>query len=179
MIFCIQRLKNKTVYKTKSATFENHVARLTIAECVESTTGTYTCQATNGAGTVQTSCKLSVQDVPKIEVHESESSQMIRVRNQWKVKVTYKGYPKPTVSWQKNGKPLLTADKHVSLYDDDDDWSTTIAIYSVERSDTGVYTVTASNNAGTATCNLNLKVIGEQIVENTHIIIITFTIFQH
>jgi titin len=156
------------VYKTKTATFENHVAKLMIAECVESTTGTYTCQATNGAGTVQTSCKLSVQDVPKIEVHESESSQMIRVRNQWKVKVTYKGYPKPTVSWQKDGQPLPTADKHVTVYNDDDDWSTTIAVYCVERSDTGVYTVTASNDAGTATCNLNLKVIGEWTVENTY-----------
>lgn len=147
-------------------TFENHVAKLKIVECAESTTGTYTCQAANGAGTVQTSCKLSVQDVPKIEVHESETSQMIRVRNQWKVKVTYKGYPKPTVSWQKNGRPLPTADKHVNVYDDDDDWSTTIAVYSVDRSDTGVYTVTASNAAGTATSNLNLKVIGESRSKN-------------
>lgn len=141
--------------------FENHVAKLTIAECMESTTGTYTCQATNGAGIVQTSCKLSVQDVPKIEVRESDISQMIRVRNQWKVKVTYKGYPKPTVSWQKNGQPLPLTDKHINVYDDNDDWSTTVAIYSVERLDSGVYTVTASNNAGTAMCNLNLKVIGE------------------
>jgi len=137
------------------------VAKLTIAECNESTTGTYTCQATNGAGTAQTSCKLSVQDVPKIEVHESETSQMIRVRNQWKVKATYKGYPKPTISWQKNSQPLPVADKHISVYDDNDEWSSTIAIYSAERPDTGVYTITASNAAGTATCNLNLKVIGE------------------
>lgn len=99
--------------------------------------------------------------MPRIEVHESETSQMIRVRNQWKVKVTYKGYPKPTVSWQKNGQPLPVANKHISVYDDEDDWSTTIAIYAVERSDTAVYTVTAHNTAGTATCNLNLKVIGK------------------
>lgn len=137
------------------------MAKLTIAQCNESTAGTYTCQATNGAGTVQTSCKLSVQDVPKIEVHESETSQIIRVRNQWKAKATYKGYPKPTVFWQKNSLPLPMTDKHISVYDDDDDWSTTIAIYSAERPDTGVYTITASNAAGTATCNLNLKVIGE------------------
>lgn len=138
------------------------MAKITIPECAESTTGTYTCIASNGAGSVQTSCKLSVQDMPKIEVHESETSQMIRVKNQWKVKVTYRGYPKPTISWQKNGcQPLPTADRHVSVYDDDDDWSTTIAIYSVDRSDTGIYTVTASNAAGTTSSNLNLKVIGE------------------
>lgn len=154
------RLKNGTLIKSKSTSFENHVAKLTIAECLESTTGTYTCQAINGAGTVQTSCKLNVQDVPKIEVRESDTSQMIRVRNQWKVKVTYRGYPKPQVSWQKNSKPLDMADKHVSVYTDEDDCSTTIAIYTVDRSDTGVYTITASNTAGTATCNLNLKVIG-------------------
>lgn len=157
----ILRLKNGTIYKTKTISFENHVAKLMIPECIESTTGTYTCQATNGSGTVQNSCKLSIQNVPKIEVQESETSQMIRVRNQWKVKVIYKGYPKPTLSWHKNSQPLSGTDKHVNVYDDHDDWSTTIAIYSVERSDTGVYTVTASNTAGTATCNLNLKVIGK------------------
>jgi len=86
---------------------------------------------------------------------------MIRVRNQWKVKATYKGYPRPTISWQKNSQPLSMADKHISVYDDNDEWSSTIAIYSAERQDTGIYTVTASNDAGTATCNLNLKVIGE------------------
>lgn len=151
------------MYKAKTISFENHIAKLTITQCVESTAGTYTCQATNGAGTVQTSCKLNVQDMPRIEVRESETSQMIRVRNQWKVKVNYKGYPKPTVSWQKNGQPLPLSDKHINLYDDDDECSATIAIYSLERSDTGVYTVTASNTAGTATCNLNLKVIGKYL----------------
>lgn len=149
------------MYKTKLISFEKHVAKLIINECVESTSGIYTCQATNGAGTVQTSCKLNVQDVPKIEVHESDISQMIRVKNQWKVKIMYKGYPKPTITWQKNNQPLPIADKHINLYDDDGDWTTTIAIYSVTRSDTGIYTVTASNTAGIATCNLNLRVIGK------------------
>lgn len=151
------------MYKTKTASFDNHVAKLTVAECTESTAGAYTCQATNGAGTVQTSCRLSVQDVPRIDVRESDASQMVRVRNQWKVKVTYAGHPKPTVSWLRDGRPLLPSagDKRVSVYDDGDEWSTTIAVYAVDRSDTGVYTVTASNVAGTATCNLNLKVIGE------------------
>lgn len=153
------------MYKTKLVSFENHVAKLIISECVEATSGTYTCQATNEAGTVQTSCKLSVQDVPKIEIHESETSQTIRVQNQWKVKVIYKGYPKPIILWQKNSQPLPIADKHINLYDDDEDWSTTIAIYSVARSDTGIYTVTASNTAGTATCNLNLRVIGKYTLE--------------
>lgn len=158
--YFLLRLKNGSLYKSKTSSFENHVAKLTIAECLESTTGTYTCQAINGAGTVQTSCKLSVQDLPKIQVRESDTSQMIRVRNQWKVKVMYSGYPKPKVLWQKNSKPLEIADKHVSVYNDEDDCSTTIAIYSVDRSDTGLYTVTASNTAGTAMCNLNLKIIG-------------------
>lgn len=140
------------------------MARLTIAECAEQTAGAYTCVASNGAGTAQTSCKLSVQDVPRITVHEPEASQMIRVRNQWKVKVRYTGHPRPAVAWHKDGGAALpTADKHVTVYDDEDDWSTTVAIYATERSDTGVYTVTASNAAGTATCNLHLRVIGERL----------------
>lgn len=156
--FC--RYKNGTVYKSKTATFDNHVAKLIVSECSESSVGTYTCQATNGAGTVETSCRLNVQDVPKIEVSESEISQMMRVLSQWKVIAKYKGYPNPKVSWLKNGQPLEVS-KHVSVYDDEDDCSTTIAIYSVERSDSGIYTIIASNSAGSATCNLNLKVIGK------------------
>jgi len=135
------------------------VARLTVAECGESAAGTYTCQATNGAGTAQTSCKLSVQDVPRLEVRESDASQTVRARSQWKVNVAYTGHPKPTVTWLKDGRPLPAGDRHVTVYDDE--WSTTVAIYAAERSDTGVYTVTASNAAGTAACNLELKVIGE------------------
>lgn len=42
-------------------TFENHVAKFVILNCVEDYSGTYTCTANNPAGTAETSCILSVQ----------------------------------------------------------------------------------------------------------------------
>lgn len=101
--------------------------------------------------------RLQFTDVPKIEIDENLSSQILRTKTQWKVEVKYTGHPKPTISWSKNGEPI--DDSSCKIYDDE--YSTTIAVYSVDRANSGCYTVTATNNAGSASANLQLKVIGE------------------
>lgn len=153
----VLRLKDSRVIKTKDATYENNVARLTLTETTEHAEGIYTCRAVNDAGSVETNCKVSVQEVPRIEIDDNSSSQILRVKTQWKVEVKYKGHPKPKTTWTKNGESI--EDDKCKIYYDE--WSTTIAIYSVERPNTGTYTVTATNSAGSVSANLQLKVIGE------------------
>lgn len=94
--------------------------------------------------------------MPKIEVGENASSQILKTKSQWKVEVKYSGYPKPKITWTKDEQPI--EDDKCKVYVDEA--STTIAIYSVERSNSGTYSVTATNSAGSATANLQLKVIG-------------------
>lgn len=107
---------------------------------------------------------LILTDVPKIEVDENLSSQILQVRSQWKVEVKYSGYPRPKITWTKNEQPV--EDDKCKIYIDES--STTIAIYSVERASTGTYCVTATNNAGSASANLQLKVIGMENFLHKH-----------
>lgn len=93
-----------------------------------------------------------------MKIDDESASQRLELRSQWKPTVEFAGFPTPQISWSKNGAPLVS-DKRVSTYTDEH--STTIAIYSTERTDTGTYTVTASNTAGSASLDLKLKVIGK------------------
>lgn len=61
LMFIWIRFKEGKPVKSKTITYENRVAKYEIKECVESTTATYTCKASNSAGTAETSCKLTVQ----------------------------------------------------------------------------------------------------------------------
>lgn len=95
------------------------------------------------------------------------------MKNQWKVEVKYRGYPQPKVTWTKNSEPI--EDEKCKIYYDEG--STTIAIYSVERINTGTYTVTATNTAGSASANLQLKVIGKGLVRIGFVEVIFFICF--
>lgn len=57
------RLKDGKPIKSKTMVYENHVAKYTITEIKESSEATYTCRASNTAGTAETSCKLTVQGI--------------------------------------------------------------------------------------------------------------------
>ncbi|KAG8223454.1 hypothetical protein J437_LFUL001947 [Ladona fulva] len=153
-------LKDGQKLKTKTMTYENRVAKYIITKTSESSTATYTCQARNTAGFAETSCQLVVQEPPKVEVEESLMSQKLRVKEQWKVEVKFTGYPKPEVSWTRDGQSIVST-KHCTIYTDET--STTIAIYSLERNDTGVYTIKAINSAGSASIDLSLRVIDDTV----------------
>lgn len=101
--------------------------------------------------------EIFVIDLPKIEIDESSATQQLQIASQWKPIVSYSGYPKPELLWYKNGS-LIESDKKYKIYTEET--TSTIAIYSVERKDSGTYTVKAINSAGSASAELFLKVIG-------------------
>nr|CAD7423859.1 unnamed protein product [Timema monikensis] len=151
-----RRLTDGRTFKNKYMTYENRVAKYTITETTETSSGTYTCQATNDAGYAETTATVKIQEPPKIEVDEGVSTQKLRVTNQWKVEVKFTGYPKPTVKWTKGSKELPST-KHCSVYIDES--SSTVAIYSLKKEDTGIYNITVQNEAGSASYEFNLRVI--------------------
>ena len=63
-LICANRFKNGTIIKSKSITYENNVAKYKISEALETTQGTYTCQAKNEAGSAETKCVVKVQGTP-------------------------------------------------------------------------------------------------------------------
>ncbi|XP_054276640.1 titin-like [Macrosteles quadrilineatus] len=146
----------KPIPKSKKMTYENRVATYSMEKASENHAGTYGCKASNSAGTAETTCKLLVQDVPKLEVPEAVQDQRLTLATQWKPEVTFSGFPRPDITWEKDGETIIS-DKRVKIFIDET--TTTIAIYSVERADTGRYTVRASNIAGEATADLTLRVV--------------------
>ncbi|KAL1117086.1 hypothetical protein AAG570_004414, partial [Ranatra chinensis] len=148
--------KDKKPVKVKTISFANSVAKLTIENCIETSGGVYTCKATNSAGTVETTCTLKVQDAPILKIDEESANQRLRVASQWKPVVEFSGHPRPDIVWTKDGT-RVTDDKRIKVYTDEK--TTTLAIYSVERRDTGVYLVEATNEAGSARQTINLRVI--------------------
>ncbi|XP_026687375.1 titin-like [Diaphorina citri] len=155
----ISRYKDDSLIKGRNITYENNVARFTVVNCSESSEGRYTCKATNEAGTAETSCTLLVQEQPAIKLVDSNlKSQRLSVKSQWKVEVKYFGFPRPEISWMKNGAEI-TDSKACRIFIDEE--TSTIAIYSVVRADTSTYTVTATNAAGSTSLDLSLQVLGE------------------
>lgn len=114
-------------------------------------------KAENEAGTAETTCELKIQEPPTITVDEALVTQKINAQGQWKIEAISTGFPKPDIKWTRNKKTI--EDKRISIYTDET--SSTIAIYSLIREDSGTYTVKAENKAGSAWVEINLKVIGE------------------
>lgn len=152
--------KDGKVIKSRTVTYENHVAKYVISETTDTTSGIYTVKAHNMMGTAETSCEVIVQEKPTLRVDESLVDQMLRVDEQWKVILKFTGYPQPDITWKRNGK-VLTSTKHTYWFSDES--STTIVIYTLERDDTATYTVIAENSAGSAERELKLRVVGKTI----------------
>ncbi len=151
--------KNNETFESKTIVYENRVAKYTIDETTETSEATYTCVARNEVGTAETTCKVVVQDKPTIVIDETLLSQRLRTSAQWKIDAQVSGFPKPDITWYKNGTKITSSNKFSITYEEN---ISIITINSLERSDTGKYVVEAKNNAGVASVELNLNVIGKQ-----------------
>ena len=152
----IKWYKNGKEFTTKTMVYENRVAKFTIDETTESTESKYTCIATNEVGTAETSCQICVQEKPTITVDENLLNQKLRTSAQWKVNGNVLGFPRPDLIWYKNGVKLSSTEKCVLQFSEND---CTIDINSLQRSDSGKYTIEAKNKAGVVSVELTLNVI--------------------
>lgn len=132
--------------------YENRVARYIIEETSSTSEATYKCVARNEIGTAETACQVSVQEKPSIVIDEQLLSQKLRTAASWSVAGQVTGYPAPAVTWYRNGVRIVST-KTLTIE------SSTIAIRSLERSDSGKYTVEARNKAGVVSVELTLNVI--------------------
>ena len=70
------------------------------------------------------------------------------------------GQPEPEISWQKDGGRDFPAARERRMNVRDDEY----VIAAVKRQDEGVYTCTATNDAGTIMTNVTLRVLGECLI---------------
>uniref|UniRef100_A0A8D2B9D0 Hemicentin-1 n=1 Tax=Sciurus vulgaris TaxID=55149 RepID=A0A8D2B9D0_SCIVU len=130
---------------------------LSINQAVPSDAGTYTCVATNIAGSDEAEITLHVQEPPTVEDLEPPFNTPFqeRLANQ---RVAFpcpaKGTPKPTIKWLRNGRELTGKEPGVSILEG----GTLLVIASVTPFDNGEYICVAVNEAGTTERKYNLKV---------------------
>lgn len=154
----IQWFKNGQTFTSRTMKYENRVAKYTIDETSETTEATYKCIATNEVGTAETSCKISIQDKPSIQIDENLLSQKLRTSAKWKINGQVSGFPRPEITWFRNGIRIDATKKFAIQYDASTNIST-IEIDSLERADSGKYTIEAKNKAGIVSVELTLNVI--------------------
>lgn len=153
----VQWYKNGTALPESMYVYENRVSKYIIQETTETSEGTYKCTATNECGTAETSCRLVIQEKPTILIDESLYTQRLRTGADWTIESVIGGYPKPEVKWYKNGTTVEVTSRNEIRTEQN---VSKISVRTLERSDSGKYTVEATNGAGSAVVELNLNVIG-------------------
>jgi len=137
--------------------YENHVAKYTINETTEESSATYKCVAKNELGQVETACNLLIQEKPTIIIDEKYVTQTLRVESEWKITATVEGYPYPETTWYKDGTIIKNFKNITTTYEKT---LSTIEISSLQRTDSGKYTIEAKNNAGATNIHTTLIVLG-------------------
>ncbi|XP_031169752.1 hemicentin-1 isoform X2 [Sander lucioperca] len=123
---------------------------LQITKASVSDSGTYICVAQNPAGTALGKTKLRVQVPPVIS---SETQKYLApVDSSVTLHCQADGSPPPSVTWHKDGQPLTESVRQRVLS------SGSLQISFIQPSDTGGYTCTAANAAGTVSVVMSLTV---------------------
>ncbi|XP_071342317.1 hemicentin-1 isoform X2 [Trachinotus anak] len=123
---------------------------LQISKASVSDSGTYICVAQNPAGTALGKTKLKVQVPPMIS---SETQKYVApVDSSVTLQCQADGSPPPSVTWHKDGQLLRESVRQRVLS------SGSLQIAFIQPSDTGRYTCTAANAAGTVNLEMSLTV---------------------
>ncbi|XP_064650190.1 hemicentin-1-like isoform X2 [Lineus longissimus] len=114
-------------------------------------TATYTCIAENPAGLATRDIKLIIHEKPRIPNTLQNNTSIIEDKKAH-LPCPASGVPPPTISWFKDGKPLIP-DKEVKMLGDG-----TLEFSSAKAKDAGVYVCVATNIAGQTRYVIEFKV---------------------
>lgn len=148
--------KNDQIFATKSISYENRIAKFVIESTSENSAASYKCHAQNEVGESSTICNLLVQEKPSIVIDEKQSSQNLRVGEDYEVTAKITGFPDPKISWFKDNIKIENS-KEYSITTLETSYK--LLIKSIERSHSGKFTVKAKNSAGVAVVELTLNVL--------------------
>ena len=135
--------------------------------------GTYTCTATNLAGSITTNTSLTVLERPRFV--KPMTNKTVRLGETAVLECQATGAPRPSLAWSKDGGQLIATERHFFTADNQ-----LVIIVKVEAGDEGLYQCTMHNNLGTLTGSSRLTVAGgsrsvKQSHSTTSVIIIAVT----
>ncbi|XP_046823070.1 obscurin isoform X4 [Vespa crabro] len=126
--------------------------------------GLYTCVAQTSTGNISCSAELTVQgavnqllrdpEKPKLESESKQSE--VSAGGSAMLDLQVKGYPKPDITWTKDGKEIVAGGRIKYLWEDEE--SLSLVIKHVTTKDAGVYTIRAKNELGEDTTEIELIV---------------------
>ncbi|XP_070817740.1 hemicentin-1 [Chaetodon trifascialis] len=114
-------------------------------------TGRYTCTAANVAGTVSLEMSLTVQIPPSIRGGEQEIA--VVENSQAQLVCVAEGVPQPSLSWEKDGHPLIESTGEYTILP-----SGELVIDTAKPDDAGSYTCVATNAVGQDSRTVTLSV---------------------
>ncbi|KAL1005086.1 hypothetical protein UPYG_G00054310 [Umbra pygmaea] len=116
--------------------------------------GQYRCMATNSAGRVTATALLTIKHSPNVQVTPAGPLQ-IRLGDPVSLECSATGKPRPTITWQRNGLPLVTT----TIED-----TNIVQVAAAGPDDAGVYMCQAQNSEGIAEVKVEVTVDGGQNV---------------
>ncbi|XP_050994845.1 LOW QUALITY PROTEIN: hemicentin-1 [Labeo rohita] len=126
------------------------IGGLQISKARVEDSGTYMCVAQNPAGTALGKTKLRVQVPPVIT--SDIKAYTVAVDASVTLQCHSEGFPTPSITWHKNGQPLSESVRQRVLS------TGALQIAFAQPGDTGRYTCTAANVAGTTSLEMSLTV---------------------
>uniref|UniRef100_A0A3P9Q083 Ig-like domain-containing protein n=1 Tax=Poecilia reticulata TaxID=8081 RepID=A0A3P9Q083_POERE len=125
-----------------------NTAHLTILKADKGDTGKYFCHASNDMGKDSCSTDISVKGILHIEDMEGK---LVKIEGR------VSGSQPVSVSWFKDGKEIHSSDKY------DISFKSNVAVLCIKSSqvtDSGRYSCQASNEAGRASCDVTVGILG-------------------
>ncbi|KAI4489747.1 hypothetical protein M0804_003929 [Polistes exclamans] len=126
--------------------------------------GLYTCVAQTSTGNISCSAELTVQgavnqllrdpEKPKLESESKQSE--VSAGGSAMLDLQVKGYPKPDITWTKDGNEIVAGGRIKYLWEDEE--SLSLVIKHVTTKDAGIYTIRAKNELGEDTTEIELIV---------------------
>lgn len=154
-----EKIEHGNKYKITESK-ENQLYSLEIKDLQKPDSGIYKCVASNEVGKIDCRAKLEVNEkqfAPEFEDKDTTKVIELEEGEELNERATIRGNPKPEVSWYKNGKPLRETSRielkpignHYDIY-----------IRRVLPDDSGTYKCVGTNDLGTTTKILDVKVKG-------------------
>lgn len=145
------------IIESEDISYENRVTKYYIKNTTTETEATYKCVAVNELGTAEAKCRVTVEEKPKVTVEEKCINQKLRKGTTYRVTATVTGVPEPEIVWRKDHTIISAQDERVRITRVKN--VSTLEITTIERNDSGKYSITATNNVGDSTVDVKLNVI--------------------
>ncbi|MED6274712.1 Hemicentin-1, partial [Characodon lateralis] len=127
--------------------------RLIVSRAQISDTARFQCLATNEAGDHERNFNVTVQVPPSIRI-TGPADRSVTLHKPISLECISNGIPPPSITWLKDGRPVVTTKEHLKLHSA----GRTLTITEARLEDYGRYTCLATNAAGEAQTHIRLSV---------------------